>query len=69
MDNILLLKLKSPYDYIQYNCFHGQMVGQKMFMFKMSLYGLASAVDLMKRMQPSGDLQNCWLMFDLVKCV
>jgi hypothetical protein len=45
------------------------MVGQKMFMFKMSLYGLATAVDLMKRMQPSGDLQNCWLMFDLVKCV
>ncbi len=69
VDNILFLKSKSPYDYIQDNCFHGQMVGQKMFLFKMSLYGLASWVDLVKCMQPSGDLQNCWLMFDLVKHV
>ncbi len=29
MDNILFLKLKSPYDYIQDNCFLGQMVRQK----------------------------------------
>jgi hypothetical protein len=45
------------------------MVGQKMFMFKMLLYGLASGVDLVRCMQPSGDLQNCWLMFDFVKHV
>jgi hypothetical protein len=46
MDIVLLLKLKNPYDYIQDNYFPRQMVGQKMFLFKMSLYGLASGVDL-----------------------
>jgi hypothetical protein len=45
------------------------MVGQKVFMFKMSFYGLASGVHLVRRMQPSGDLHNCWLMFDRVKNV
>jgi hypothetical protein len=29
VDNIIFLKSKNPYDYIQENCFHGQMVGQK----------------------------------------
>jgi len=69
MDNIPLLKSKNPYDYIQNNCFLGQMVGQKVFMFKMLIYGLASGVDLVRCMQPSGDLYNCWLMFDHVKHV
>jgi hypothetical protein len=46
MDIVLLLKLKNPYDYIQDNYFPRQMVGQKMFLFKMSLYGSASGVDL-----------------------
>jgi hypothetical protein len=45
------------------------MVGQKVFMFKMSFYGAASGVDLVRHMQIGGDLQNCWLMFDHVKCV
>jgi hypothetical protein len=45
------------------------MVGQKVIMFKMLFYGLASGVDLVKRMQSRGDLQNCWLMFDHVKHV
>jgi hypothetical protein len=44
-------------------------LGKKMFLFKMSLYGLASGVDLVRHMQPNGDLQNCWLMFDLVNHV
>jgi hypothetical protein len=35
----------------------------------MSLYGLTSGVDLVRHMQPHGDLQNCWLMFDHVKRV
>jgi hypothetical protein len=46
MDIILLLKSKSPYDYIQDNCFLRQMVGQKVFLFKMSLYGPTCGVDL-----------------------
>jgi hypothetical protein len=45
------------------------MVGQKVFLFKMLFYGPANGVDLVRRMQPSGDLQNCWLMFDHVKRV
>jgi hypothetical protein len=69
MDNILFLKSKSLYDYIQDNSFPRQMVGQKVFLFKMSFYGPTSGVNLVKRMQLSGDLQNCWLMFDHVKHV
>jgi hypothetical protein len=45
------------------------MVGQKVFMFKMSPYGPASGVDLVRHMQLNGDLQNCWLMFDHVNHV
>jgi hypothetical protein len=69
MDNVLPLKSKNPCDYIQDSCFLRQMVGQKVLLFKMSLYGLICGVDLVRCMQPGGDLQNCWLMFDHVKCV
>ncbi len=69
MDNILFLKSKNPYDYIQNSCFLKQMIGQKVFLFKMSLYGLICGVDLMRYMQLGGDLQNCRLMFDDVKHV
>ncbi len=60
--------MKSPYDYIQDSCFLGQMDGQKVFMFKMSFYGLASGVDMVRCMQLGG-FANCWLMFDHVKRV
>jgi len=56
MDNPLLLKSKSPYEYIQKSCFLGQMARQKVFMFKMSFYGPTSGVDLVRCMQPNGDL-------------
>jgi len=56
MDNILFLKSKSPYDYIQDSCFLGQMAGQKLFLFKMLLYGLASKANLVRCMQLGGDL-------------
>jgi hypothetical protein len=69
MDNMLLLKSKSPYDYIQDSCFPRQMARQKVFLFKMSFYGPISGVDLVRCMQPGGDLQNCWLMFSHVKHV
>ncbi len=45
------------------------MVGLIVFMLKMSFYGPTSGVDLVRHMQLGGDLQNCWLMFDHVKCV
>ncbi len=35
----------------------------------MSLYGPTSRVILVRHMQLGGDLQNCWLMFSLVKRV
>jgi hypothetical protein len=50
MDNILLLKSKNPYDYIQNSCFLRQMVGQKVFLFKMLFYGLICGVDFMRYM-------------------
>ncbi len=56
MDNILILKLKSPYDYIQDSCFLGQMAKQKVFLFKITLYKLASGVDLVRHMQLGGEL-------------
>jgi hypothetical protein len=56
MDNILFLKSKSPYAYIQDSCFLGQMAGQKHFLFKMLFYGLASKVNLVRRMQLGDDL-------------
>jgi hypothetical protein len=52
MDNILFFKSKSHYDYIQDSCFHGQMVRQKVFLFKMLLYGPICGIDLVKHMQP-----------------
>ncbi len=45
------------------------MAGLIVFMFKMSFYGPTSGVDLVRHMQRGGDLQNCWLMFNHVKCV
>jgi hypothetical protein len=42
---------------------------KKVYVFKMLVDGLGSGVDLVKRMQPRGDLENEWLMFDHVKRV
>ncbi len=69
IDSILELKLKNSYDYIQECCFLGQVLGQKAFIFKMSINGVGNGVSLVTRMQPSKDLQNTWIMFDHVKCV
>ena len=41
----------------------------KVFVFKMSEVGPGSDIDLVTRMQPGGDLQDSWLMFDHVKRV
>jgi hypothetical protein len=42
---------------------------EKVFVFKMSEIGPGSGVDLVKRMQKGGDLENAWMMFDHVKRV
>ncbi len=55
--NTLALKANSGYDYIQDNCFIEQQLGEKKFMFKMSMDGGGSKCDLMKQMKPGNDLQ------------
>jgi hypothetical protein len=45
------------------------MFVEKMFIFKMSIEGNGSGCDLVKRMQPRGNLETHWLMFDCIKHV
>ena len=68
IDNIIELKRRSLYDYIQDSSFPGQG-SSKAYLFKMSTAGGGSGVDLVKRMQPGGDLGGAWIMFDHVKRV
>ena len=49
------LKGDSNFEFIHQNQFPGHNEG-KVFVFKMSIDRLGSDVDLMKRMQPGGDL-------------
>lgn len=37
--------------------------------FKMCIDGVASGVNLVKKWQPSGDLENVWIIFYHFKCV
>jgi hypothetical protein len=70
MDSITMLRGCSHWPYVQKNMFPGQGFDfDKVFLFKMSKVGLGRGVDLVKRMQPGGDLQNAWIMFDHVKHV
>ena len=41
----------------------------KVFIFKMSEVGPGSGVNLVVQMQPSGDLELAWIMFDHIKHV
>jgi len=45
------------------------MSSQNIFLFKMSMEGLISGMDLVRQMQLKGDLENAWIMFDHVKHV
>jgi hypothetical protein len=68
IDNILKLKKSSTYDYIHDSVFSGQG-DELVYLFKMSTCGQGSGVSLVRRMQPGGDLENEWVMFDHVKRV
>jgi len=68
IDNILELKRKNKYDYIQENVFLGQG-SFKVYFFKMSTFRPTSGVDLVRQTQLGGDLVNAWIMFDHVKRV
>ena len=70
MDSITMLRGSSNWNYVQKNMFPGQGEDlDKVFVFKMSEVGPGSGVDLVKRMQAGGDLENAWIMFDHVKRV
>lgn len=70
MDSITKLRGSSYWAFVQENKFPGQgSESDKVFVFKMSEVGPGSGVDLVTRMQPGGDLQNAWIMFDHVKRV
>jgi hypothetical protein len=59
MDNITKLRGASNWRFVQQNRFPGQGADMdKVFVFKMSEVGPGSGVDLVKRMQPGGDLEN-----------
>ena len=68
MDSIMALKDYSSFKFIHENKFPCQSKG-KVFVFKMFVDRLGSGVNLVKRMQPGGDLQDYWIMFDHVKRV
>jgi hypothetical protein len=68
MDGIAALRGCSHWAYVQENKFPGQgSDSDKVFVFKMSEVGPGSGVYLVRRMQPGGDLENAWIMFDHVK--
>ena len=42
---------------------------EKVFIFKMSKIGSGSEVELVRQMQPGGDVEHAWIMFNHVKRV
>jgi hypothetical protein len=64
----MAMKRLSTIEYIHGNIFPSQGK-DKVYVFKMLIDGFGSGVDIDKRMQPRGDLENAWLMFDHVKRV
>ena len=70
MDGIAMLRGCSHWAYVHENQFFGQgSNSNKVFVFKMSKVGPGSGVHLVNRMQPGGDLEHAWIMFDHVKRV
>jgi hypothetical protein len=67
-DSIMAMKRYTTIEYIHGNVFPGQGK-DKVYVFKMLVDKPGSGVDLVKRMQPGGDLENAWFIFDHVKCV
>ena len=68
IDNIMTMKRESKFEFIHDSVFLGQGK-EKVYVFKMLTEGPGSGVDLIRRMQVGGDLQNAWMMFDHVKRV
>ena len=57
IDNIMTMKRESKFEFIHDSVFPGQGK-EKVYVFKMLTEGPGSGVDLIRRMQVGGDLQN-----------
>jgi hypothetical protein len=68
IDRILTMKSHAKIEFIHDSVFPGQGK-DKVYLFKMLVDGPGSGVDLVRRMQPEGDLEHCFVMFDHVKRV
>ena len=67
LEAVLDLKNRCRYPFIQSMLFPGQLRGRlQPHVFKMSVRGLGSGVDLINRMRPGGNLQEMWVHFDHV---
>lgn len=62
------MKSHAKIEFIHDSVFPGQGK-KKVYLFKMLVHGPGSSVDLVRRMQPEGNLENCFVMFDHVKRV
>jgi hypothetical protein len=65
IDSILELNSMSYYDYIHECCFQGQIIRQKVFIFKMSINGVGSGTSLIMQCNLEGIcrmLGSCFIM-------
>lgn len=71
MDNIMVLKDHSYFDYVHGSQFLGQSIEclfiDNMFVLRMSMNLPRSGVDLVKHMHAGGDIEKLWTVFDHVK--
>ena len=67
-DSTMNMIRHSIIEHIHSNVFPGQRK-EKVYIFKMFVERLRSNVDLVKHMQPGGDLENAWLIFDHANCI
>ena len=67
-DDVERLRIECPYSFIQ-QCDIVDDRTERTYLFKMSEDGSGCGVDLVRRMQPGGDLTSCWIMFDHIKRV
>ena len=66
MDSIMALKDHSGFKYVHGSRFPGQSK-DKVLVLNMSVDLPGSSVDLVKRIQGGGDMENSWIMLDHVK--
>jgi hypothetical protein len=67
-DSIMAMKTYTTIEYVHGNVFPGQGK-DKVYVFKMPEDRPGSGVNLVKHMQPRGDLENAWLIFDHINRV